>query len=104
MESIPAAEGNGPAGLDTGEDDAPGSWDTGISGSIGRLLEPILPPSIVDVVMSPLILGEALLGAVFASSQMLLVPGLLLLISLSTRRGRRAWLSSIASSDGPALS
>jgi len=56
---------------------------TNVSVSINHLLGPVAPPALVDAVASPLVVLEALVAAMTSSSQSLIVPGIVLLVSFA---------------------
>ena len=47
-----------------------------LSGSLERVLSPVLPPGVVEVVASPVVIFEALAEALASSGQALIIPGL----------------------------
>jgi len=58
----------------------------------------MLPPAIMDIVGAPFVLAETLMSALVSSSQVLLLPLLLMLMALASRRLRRelaAFLSGV---------
>jgi len=53
------------------------------------ILSPVLPPALVDAVSSPLVIVEALLGALTSSGQALIVPGIAFLFGFGIPSIRR---------------
>jgi hypothetical protein len=61
---------------DDGSDDAAHRDGAGtMSDGMYHLLAPVLPPAVVDAVLSPLVILDALLEALISSGQALIVPG-----------------------------
>ncbi len=77
----------------------PADFDEGWSGPVDRLLGPMLPPAIMDVVGAPFVLAETLMSALVSSSQVLMLPIVLMLMALASRRFRRELASFLVGTD-----
>lgn len=69
--------------------------EAGVTTQISGMLQTVLPPAIVDLVLSPLLILEILLRTSLADGQKILIPILLLalsavLISVTDRRSKKA--------------
>ena len=60
-----------------------------MSGRAYAILSPVLPPALVDAVSSPLVIVDALLGALTSSGQALIVPGIAFLFGVGIPSIRR---------------
>ena len=69
-----------------------------ISGGLTRLLSPVLPPAVVRVVASPVVILEALAKAVASSGQALIIPGFAFLFGFGVPGVRRRVDEAIAGS------
>jgi hypothetical protein len=69
--------------------DDPASRAGTMSDGLRHLLLPVLPPAVVDVVLSPLVIFDALLEALVSSGQALIVPGVAFLLGFGVPGIRR---------------
>jgi hypothetical protein len=65
-------------GSATTDDDGMGMMSEGLY----RILSPVLPPAVVDVVSSPFVIVDALFGAITSSGQALILPGIAFLFGV----------------------
>ena len=94
-----APEGDGSAEGDVEiEIDAPGF---GLSEGLVGVLTPVLPPAVVDVVASPLVIFEALFEAMASSGQALVIPFLAGAIGFFLPGMRRKAILEVLSEDEP---
>ncbi|HLA66098.1 MAG TPA: hypothetical protein VJP05_01235 [Acidimicrobiia bacterium] len=67
------------------------SADSGgvLATGIDRILSPVLPPAVVSVVASPIVILEALAKALASSGQALIIPGFAFLFGFGVPGARR---------------
>jgi hypothetical protein len=74
---------------DVSDDPASRAGAGTMSDGLRHLLSPVLPPAVVDVVLSPLVIFDALLEALVSSGQALIVPGVAFLLGFGVPGIRR---------------
>jgi hypothetical protein len=69
-----------------------------LSGGLDRVLSPVLPPAVVRVVASPVVILEALAQALASSGQALIIPGFAFLFGFGLPGTRRRFDRALAGS------